>query len=116
MIMIGLVIGMVALVVFFVLIAEYDKSVSGILISFLFVVIGVLLMVYDVKSPVEIIKSRTLITTEYENTIYSQPVKITCYDRKATNFMCTAKDDTNYKYEVEILSEEAIQYWENTNE
>ncbi len=113
MLAIGLIVGIVALVVFFVLIAEYDESISGILISFFFVVMGVAMIVYDVRSPVEVYISDTFITTKYKNTSYSQPVKITTYNREATKLWAITKDTYNFKYEVEILSKEAIKFWEN---
>jgi len=116
MIMIGILIGTAALVVFVNLITEYDKSVSGILISFVVVVLGVIMIVYDIESPVEIYITDTFITTKYDNASYSQPVKITTYDRKPTKFLCIAKTNKAYKYDVEILSDEAIEYWENINE
>lgn len=113
MLILGLIIGLIAFISFIFCIADHDKNYLGTLVSFLFIVIGIWLVVYDVSSPVEITKNKVFIATDYNNTTYSQPVKITSYNRNATKFWAIAKDAINFKYEVEILSEEAIKYWEN---
>ncbi len=111
MLMIGLIIELVSVISFILFIIDYDKNYLGIFISFIFMVIGIWLVMYDVNSPVEITKNKVFITTEFNSTTYSEPVKITTYDRKATGFMCIAKDTHNFKFEIEILSPEAIEYW-----
>ena len=109
MFLIGGIIAFLAFIVFIITIGELE--VTSILMSVIFFGLGIGLIVYDVNSPVEITVKESFITKEFGNKTFSEPVKITVYKREATRFGAWAKDSYTFKYEIEILSEDAVRYW-----
>jgi len=79
-----------------------DKKYKQVIIySFIFL-IGVFLMAEDLTSPVKVTLAETYTSSKLNNIHFSSAVQIKRYKRDATNFAAIAKDDDNFKYEIQI--------------
>ena len=107
MIAIGITLLLVGLILVIVLMFEY--TISNIIVIVIIVGLGIWSVVYDVKSPTEIIDHPAYIGTILNNIEFDQPMRIIRQERNATRFMAIGNDNENYHYIIESLTEEELE-------
>jgi len=77
-----------------------EGELKSSLVSFFIFIAGIMLIVYDVSSPVERILKDEYISNKFSDVILSEPMKIREYEERPTRFLAIVNEGTYYEVEV----------------